>query len=374
MTDGLTTRVVEDETDWDALRGPWDALYRSSPRASTPLDFQWLRCWWEVYGPAYGLGGLRIITLWRGETLAAVLPLYVDGGKGAAMAVRCLRFLSTGEAEYEETCPDYLDLLHLPGEGAACAEAAWAAVNGLSWDTLELLDLPGDSPLRYAGNAPPGMKVASRGVCPVANLEGGFEAYLQQLSYKTRKRARQEIRKVEQAGAQMQLATPDESAAYFEDLVRLHQARWTSEGKAGCFAAPRFTEFNRRLIDAWSGTGRVVLARLALANEAYVVLYGFVTGAKFDLYQTGVGTVEGTAIYSPGTVSNLLLMGALADRGVVRYDFLRGESAYKKSLTSEGCELISLHCFRGSVRTMVDCLVRFIRRAVRKVLRVMTRR
>lgn len=365
---------MQNTDEWDAIRASWDALYQDSGQISTPLDFDWLRRWWDVYGPVYGRGGLRIITLWRGASMVGALPLYLHVGRGHALAVRCLRFVSTGEAEYEETCPDYLDLLHRPGEADACAEAAWAAIDAMTWDTLELLDLPQTSPLCRDGVRPPWLRMTSRGYCPVANLEGGFETYLNRLSYKTRKRARQELRKVEQAGAIMQLAGPGEVDGYFDDLVRLHQARWMAEGEPGCFAAPRFTEFNRKLVAAWAHNGRAVLARLALHGETYVVLYGFVSGNKFDLYQTGVSTVEGTSIYSPGTASNFLLMAALAERGIARYDFLRGESAYKKSLTSEANELVSLHAVRRNRRTASDCVVRFVRRVIRKVIRMITRR
>jgi CelD/BcsL family acetyltransferase involved in cellulose biosynthesis len=374
VTESLTSRVLQHVAEWDAVRASWDELYQASPLASTPLDFQWLRCWWEVYGTVYGQGGLRIITLWRGTSLVGALPLYLHIGSGHALAVRCLRFISTGEAEYEETCPDYLDLLYRPGEADACAEAAWTAIKAMTWDTLELLDLPQASPLCRAGARLGWLRVTSRGRCPVANLEGGFEAYLNRLSYKTRKRARQELRKVQQADAVMQLAGAADVDDYFDDLVRLHQARWTAEGLPGCFSAPRFTQFNRQLVAAWVGSGRAVLARLALHGEAYVVLYGFVSGDKFDLYQTGVSTMEGTAIYSPGTVSNFLLMAALAERGVARYDFLRGESAYKKSLTSEANELVSMHAVRRNRRTVSDDAVRFVRRVIRGVIRVTLRR
>ena len=374
MSEPLTVRVIEDASGWDAIRAQWDALYRVSPSASTPLDFVWLRCWWQVYGPVYGEGGLRIITLWRGGTMVGALPLYLQIQRAGLLSVRCLRFLSTGEAEHEETCPDYLDLLHLPDEDVICAQAAWAAIEGMGWDTLELLDLPHDSPLKKTGERMPGLKVSSRGSCPIANIDGGMEAYLKRLSSKTRMRARQEMRKAEQSEAVMQLAGADDAAGYFDDLVRLHQARWKAEGKPGCFAAPRFTAFHRSLLQDWFASGRLVLARLARHGEAHVVLYGFITGDKFDLYQLGVGSMDGSVIHSPGTASNLLLMSALADRGVTRYDFLRGESAFKKSLTSEVCGLVALHHVRRNLRTMQNYAIHFIRRAARKVIRTVMRR
>lgn len=353
MSAPLTLRLIQDVPAWDAIREDWQALHRASPAASTPLDFVWLRCWWEVYGPVYGAGGLRIVTFWRDAQLVAAVPLYLQLEGRGPLALRRLRFLSTGEAEFEETCPDYLDLLCLPGEGPACADRFWDAVEHLEWDALELLDLPADSPLRKAAAGRAWIRAASRGSCPIARLEGGFETYLGGLSSKTRMRARQEMRKASQSGAVLELAGPADVASSFADLVRLHQARWEAEGKPGCFAAPRFTRFHERLLQEWSAPERVVLARLAHDGGAIVVLYGFVTAGKFDLYQLGVGTADGTSMHSPGMAANLLLMERLVQDGVARYDFLRGDSAFKRSLTGELAELVMLGATRVNLRVLL---------------------
>ncbi|MEW5835833.1 MAG: GNAT family N-acetyltransferase [Pseudomonadota bacterium] len=353
MNAAPTLRVIQDVAAWDAIREDWQALHRACPNASTPLDFVWLRCWWEVYGPAYGAGGLRILTFWRGTHLVAVAPLYLQLEGRGPFAMRCLRFLSTGEAEFEETCPDYLDLLCLPGEEAACASAFWEAVDRMEWDALELLDLPSGSPLRTAAEGRGWIRASSRGSCPIARLEAGFEAYLDSLSSKTRMRARQEMRKAAQSGVALELAGPEEVASSFADLVRLHQARWEAEGKPGCFAAPRFTRFHQRLLQEWRAPERVVLARLAHDGRAIVALYGFVTAGKFDLYQLGVGAADGTSMHSPGMAANLLLMERLARDGVARYDFLRGDSAFKRSLTGELTELVMLAATRLNLRVLL---------------------
>lgn len=373
----LTTRVIRKVAEWEAIQLQWDHLCAASPTDATPLAFAWLRNWWTVYGPTYGAGGLRIITLWRGTALVGALPLYIASASTGVLNVRCLRFVSTGEQEFEEICPDYLDLLHLPGQEAACVEAAWVAIDALEWDTLELLDLPRSSPLVRGLPAVGTLRrtrVSTRGGCPIANIDGGFDTYLAQLSSKTRMRARQEIRKAQQAGVRFELATDANGEAYFNDLIRLHQIRWTAEGKPGCFSAPRFTDFHRRLVSEWVRDGRLILARLSFKEEAFVVLYGFITGAKFDLYQLGVTSAEGTSIHSPGTLANLLLMGQLADRGVTRYDFLRGNSEFKKSLTTEHRELVRLRHRRLTPRALLDQATQFTQRVVRKLVRLGNKR
>jgi len=372
----LTVRIIDEVGGWDAIRADWDSLCQASPTASTSLDFVWLRTWWEVYGPVYGRGGLRIVSLWRESRLVGALPLYLDAGRGASFGVRCLRFISTGEAEYEETCPDYLNLLHLPDEEMACAQAAWAAMDAMQWDALELLDLPDDTPLlraRTAFSHDARLHVLSRGGCPIAFIGDGFEAYLAQLSSKSRARARQEVRKVERSGALFELADAADAEQYFDDLIRIHQERWVAEGRPGCFAAPRFTEFHRRLVREWVAGGRAILARLSHQANTFVVLYGFVTGTKFDLYQLGVTSDERAIIHSPGMAANLLLMARLAERGMDRYDFLRGTSAFKKSLTTEQRDLVCLACRRPTTRAVFGEARRLLLRAGRKVLQLVSR-
>lgn len=366
----LEVRIIRELPAWEAVQRDWDGLCAASPTESTPLAFVWLRNWWLVYAPVYAAGGLRIITLWRGARLVGALPLYIAAMQGP-IAARCLRFVSTGEREFEEVCPDYMDLLHLPGEEQACVQAAWAAVDGLEWDTLELLDLPKTSPLlRGLGPAQRRSRLTARGGCPIANINGGFEHYLAQLSSKTRMRARQEIRKAQQSGVLFEMATEHDGDLYFDDLVRLHQKRWVAEGKAGCFSAPRFSEFHRSLLPEWLQSGRLILARLSYQGEAFVVLYGFVTDAKFDLYQLGVAAIEGTSVRSPGTLANLLLMAQLAERGVTHYDFLRGNSEFKKSLTTEQRELVCLKNRRITARALLWQAANFLTRVIRKVKRI----
>ncbi len=380
VTDGLddpapTLRVIEDVAAWDAIAADWDALHQASPTASTPLDFAWLRHWWDVYGPVYGHGGLRIITLWREARLVGAVPLYLDVGRGGWLGVRCLRFLSTGEEEFEEVCADYLDLLHLPGEDRACAQAAWRAIDAMAWDTLELLDLCEQAALLRWRNAFPrhaSLQLSSRGACPIARLGDGFEAYLASLSPKTRKHARQYLRDAERAGIVVELADAAAADRHFDDLVRVHQERWVAAGEPGCFAAPRFTEFHRGLVRRWTASGRVVLARFSYQGRTFAVLYGFVTGRKFDLYQFGVAPLDPGVLRSSGTAVNLLLMQELARRGIAHYDFLRGVSTYKKSLATEQRQLFCATCRRHTPRALLDRMRQLCVRAIRRFVKLVS--
>ena len=352
IPEGITTRVIKKEVEWDAIQDDWKALYASSPYSSIPLDFDWLRGWWRIFGTLYGTGGLRIVAVWRGSRLIGAVPLYVGRGMGGSLGTRHLRFISTGEEEHEETCPDYLNLLCLPGEEAVCADAIWNEVGRMDWDHLEFLDLTENSPLLRGITLPHNARSFSRGSCPIADLTGGFEAYLKRLSLKSRQQARRVLREGE-AGAHFEVADVNQAAGSFDDLVKLHQERWTLDCQPGVFAAPRFTEFHRNLIQEWLPSGRAILARLSVAGVPVAVLYGFVNGLKFDLYQLGVRREPASLVHSPGILANLLLMRALTERGVTAYDFLRGSASYKLRLATRENQLVGVQIWRPTLRAAI---------------------
>ena len=256
QTPGLQVDVLDDVASWDALEMEWGELFEASPTASPPLRWEWLRQWWRIYGPVYGGRGLRIVTVRRGGHLIGALPLYLHIGHRSPVWTHYLGFLSTGESRSEETGPEYLDLLHAPGEARACLDAILPALLDPAvgrWDILELCGIGGGSPLlAWRDQAPRDVRVVviPHGACPVADLSGGFEAYLGRLSASGRKQARRMLRAVESTGIRFEVAsTPSDAAQFFDQLVRLHQARWNSSGRPGCFSAHRFTEFHRTLAE-----------------------------------------------------------------------------------------------------------------------------
>jgi CelD/BcsL family acetyltransferase involved in cellulose biosynthesis len=373
MPKRLTTRVIREELEWDAIRNDWKALYASSPYSSIPLDFDWLRGWWRVFGALYGTGGLRIVTVWGGSQLVGAVPLYLGRGMGGSLGTRHLRFISTGEAPHEETCPDYLSLLCLAGEEAVCAAAIWGEVGRMDWDHLEFLNLAEDSPLLLGITLPHEARSFSRGSCPIADLTDGFEAYLKRLSLKSRKQARRLVREGEQAAVQFEVIDVEQAAGAFDDLVRLHQERWTPECQSGVFASPRFTEFHRDLIQEWLPRGRAILARLSIAGVPVAVLYGFVNGQKFDFYQSGVRREPASLVESPGILANLLLMRALTERGVTAYDFLRGSAPYKLRLATRQNQLVGVRIWRPTLRAAIYRSVQLAGRVVDRGQQLMRR-
>ncbi len=347
-------QIITNEAEWDRLQADWHSLHDSSPHSAAPLAWQWMRSWWDIYRPAGA--ELRLVTVRDKDRLVGVLPLYsvpyalpMVGLRG-----RRLRFLSTGEQIRDQTCPDYMDLLHAPGQEDACLAGLREFMARPGWDELTLERVSERSPLwRLRDFLPRGYRVETipGGTCPVADLGGGMEEYFRRLPSSRRQQFRRLLRLAERKGAILEEANhPEQVREFFEQLIQLHQARWQSSGQPGCFASPRFLQFHRQLAHSWVPEGKAFLARVAIDGRPASVSYGFVRGSKYDYYQSGRLVEEPTPFPSPGIVAHLMAMRRLAERGITAYDFLAGNRLYKHRLSTDARPLATLRILQPTLR------------------------
>jgi CelD/BcsL family acetyltransferase involved in cellulose biosynthesis len=377
IIDNISVNLIHDFRGDGGLETEWGQLFESSPTASPPLRWGWLREWWRVYGAADG-HCLRVLAVRRGPRLIGALPLYLGRKVGSNFSTRRLGLVSTGESDFEATCAEYLDLLHDPSDATVCLDALRSyllAVEAGHWDELDLPDISERSPLLAWGSAFERGRyracLTATGSSPRANLTDGFEAYLGRLSSNTRQRSRRLLRTARAAGCVFEIASDLGGAeTFFEQLVRLHQARWVLAGKPGAFASARFTDFHGALIRSWVPDGKAVLARLSLAGEPLAVLYGFPCKGKFDFYQSGVVIDKRGPVQSPGVSAHLMLMEHLEGMGITSYDFLRGDSPYKHRLMTDEGHLMRVRVVRRNVRVAADRASDIMRRVLARGIRL----
>jgi len=346
--------VITEVPRWLAIEADWRALHAASPHASPPLSWEWLTLWWEVYGSHYGQGPrpLRILCVWQGEQLTAALPLYV-GNLGGRLGGTCLRFLSTGEDEAEETCPEYLDLLYLPDS----AQPALALIERyiLSHPRhLHLNAVSAGSPLA-AWAADLGrhgwcLRQDSLGPAWVIDLSAGYEAWFASLSRPTRRSGQRSLRQA-LSGTFLRADSAGQAQRIYRELTDLHQRRWEARGQRGCFAAPRFEEFHRRLIAAM-GPDRAVLSLLAVDGRPLAANYGLRLAHRLDCYQAGTLVEPDMPVRSPGTAVDLMLLADLADHGVTTVDYLAGGTHQKELLCQPRGELVDLRVVHPGLRAV----------------------
>ncbi|MBI5835560.1 MAG: GNAT family N-acetyltransferase [Armatimonadetes bacterium] len=350
----LRLEVITEVTRWHQIECEWRALYAASPSAAPPLSWEWTTLWWDVYGQRYGRGPdpLRVACVWRGEQLVAALPMYV-GNTGCRISGSCVRFLSTGEEEFEETCADYLDLLYLPGEDQAAmplmAERLQSKPN-----CVYLTGVSAESPLlswvATFGEAGWWPKRTSLGPSWALDLSDGYDAWMAGLGKTSRRSSRRSMEQSLEVGATYQrAATVEDALTMYDELSDLHQQRWEARGKPGCFAAPRFAEFHRRLITAL-GPERAVLSVLRCGGQPVAANYGFLVGTKLHCYQAGTLAGPEVAVKSPGIAGYMHLIRDLADQGVTCLDFLLGAAPHKERLCRPTGELVRVSAAHPGLR------------------------
>src|SRR5690606_5685572 len=96
--------------------------------------------------------GMVVVCVRRDGTLIGVLPLYRRRRRARfGPSPDELYLFSSGEAEFEESCAEYLDLLCRDEDAAACTAAIAVALRALSWHRIVLCMLDRRSALPALG-------------------------------------------------------------------------------------------------------------------------------------------------------------------------------------------------------------------------------
>jgi CelD/BcsL family acetyltransferase involved in cellulose biosynthesis len=312
----MTCRVIHDYHEIAAMRASWQALCDRSS-FSTPFQRpEWLLPWVQYAGP----DELWIVTAHAGERLIGLVPLfrYQRGDQ------RVIAFLGAGIS-------DYLDAIVEPGLEQPVVAAVLAALCGRAteWDVCELDELLPDSPLR-AATAPPGWiaERASRSVCPALDLPARVDQLDRCVPRRHVKRFHQYRRSAARQGELcLERATPHTREPLLSELFRLHQARWQSREQSGVLAGQRMRAFHRQVAAEFCARQALALYALRVQGRIIACLHAFIDKGTCYFYASGFEPEAGHL--SPGALILGMVLEDVIERGLARFDFLRGDEPYK---------------------------------------------
>jgi hypothetical protein len=253
------------------------------------------------------------------------------------LPIRRVYLNCAGENETDEVGAEFNSLLAIPGYADAVAKTLFAYLKDRRWDEFILAGMVGkesDDPNGLAlGNKEE--KKTPAYYIDFSAVREGKSGFLGTLGASTRHHIRRAQKSYEEQNGpcMAQFAeTVEEALAMLDELAQLHQARWQSRGKPGCFSSRKFTSFHRTLIRR--AFGRTLLFRLKAGEQVVGVLYCFVyQGWVYD-YQSGFSyTLDGRR--SPGlfTISQLV-SSCLPRKELKGLSLMAGNSEYKRSITS----------------------------------------
>jgi len=350
----MKIRTITNASELATLAKTWNGLSGGVPFRS----FAWLSTWWRCFGevesgqdespsstpaPRGPAAELAVAAVHDPSTfeVIAIAPWYIEHSRTQG---RVMRWLGSGVV-----CSDYVSVLCEEDreQEVAVALADWLASDEAPrWDALELsgvatedklllrliVELSGNHHKAHAHHRP-------GATCWRLTLPESWDDYLKLLSKTRRKRTRGIVRDWFDSG-RAELLTMRRGTdlskwlATFEDL---HQRRRQSLGQPGCFADPQFASFLREVARQLFETGQFQFNQLRIDGQPVAMDFNLLGNRVVYAYQGGV---DPTALDDqPGHLITIAQLRRALNRGLVAYDFLRGDEPYKHNWRATPCEL-----------------------------------
>lgn len=320
--------------NWSHIQHHWEMLFEQS-HASFFLSREWVETWLEIFGEQ--LEPEVLVFALDGETVGACLLVHrIFWRKYVPM--RRVYLNCAGEAEADGTCIEYNRLLCLPGHEPHVSTALWRYLLKDTWDEFVLDGTEAQEGTQRFRDGAFRVEVSQRPswYVDLDLLRSNGISYENTLSSNVRQQVRRSIRLYEEISGPISIQSPvDEAGAFrfLDELAKLHQKSWSARGKPGVFASQHFRKFHQRLIERVFLKDRAHVLRVIAGNQVIGLLYSFLYAGRVYFYQSGFAYHEDNRI-KPGLVAHFLAVNHyLTNRpDVLEYDFLAGDSQYKRSL------------------------------------------
>lgn len=358
MTDGRKKEIRVEKVDsmegFFLLREDWNRLLAVSGSDNYFLRWEWLYAWWKVYGESRRQ--LAILKIYRGEELIGIGPFYlVQRRWRRLLTVRRLMFLGTEEGGVTS---EYMNLICRAGEEGAVTQAIIDLLAGERLcDEADLHNIESASEtlhlLRQAARRRRFLVIDREDHCsPYFRLEAEEGAVERRYSRSLRRHLRNSRERLSRHTQVVYRKTMDlfELEKDFDELVRLHQLRWTSRRMPGSFSGGRFTAFQRRVMPEMLKNGHLELHFLSVSGRNIAALYNIKYRNKVYYFQSGLDTSFDPNL-SPGVLLHDHCIRAAGREGLSEYDFLlQGQlDDYKQRWTKVHRTICDLYLARPGV-------------------------
>lgn len=328
----------------------WDRLAAGNPFRS----WAWNSAWWQAYGEDDSDRKNRLWTLGvldDQNRLRGIAPWYQYHSKTKGSVIS---FLGS-----ENVCTDYLGIMAAPGDesavvnlitdflldpsGSSSVEMSEPSDHRQSgrWDLLSFDGIENEDPIMnlfaeriqsedsLKFHRKPGLS------CWRLELPSTIEAFLALKSKNFNrmfKRAQKSRKKNElRLGCSENL---DEFQRHLDVFIDLHQRRRTAIGDPGCFASSQFEKFFRNSSTELFRSGHANIYTLYQGEKPITVDYSLFGNGIVYSYQSGLD--PDYLNLGPGNLMHVSIVEHHIQQGIIAWDFLRGDEAYK--LRWKSCE------------------------------------
>ena len=328
----LSIQTHHDTSVFEELEGEWNDLLHRSPADTLFLTLEFQRLWWRYLGE----GELQVVTVRDSGELIGIAPLFA---KKNAQGEQALAIIGCVEVA------DYLDLIAVQGREQEVYAALVDYLSGSGaprWDVLDLCNVHQDSPTLAILPALAEARgwtasIAKEDVCPVLQLPGTWDEYLQMLGKKNRHELRRKLRR---AAAEPRLhwylvGLEHDLGNEIEDFLDLMAAS-TPDKEA--FLTPQMRSFFRELARVTYDAGWLQLAFLEVEGQKAAAYINFVYNNRVMVYNSGLNW-ETFPHLSAGIVLAAHCIRHAIEQGFKAFDLLQGDERYKYQLGGQDVEV-----------------------------------
>jgi len=276
----------------------------------------------------------------------------------------------TGDPVLDELTTEHNNLLADAGLESSVAEKfidTLISQSGLKWDEVVLGGILNTAQLlkACARNNPHFSLTEPRSLpapyIDLATVRNSGQDYLLHLSKGTRYKLRKSLREYKKTGPVEITAasTTDEALSFLQELIRLHEMYWHEKGLKGAFPSTAITDFHKRLITACYPENQIELLRISTPETVIGYFYNFLYNGHVYYYQAGFN--YSNPKLSPGLLCIYLAIERYLSRGALTYDFLAGDSQYKRRLSTHSYQITWSVLQRNRLRFRVETALRAIK-------------
>lgn len=183
------------------------------------------------------------------------------------------------------------------------------------------------------------------------------------LSKNTRYQVRRAIKAVEVKYGKLSIRkanTSSDKKKYFSQLSAMHIEKWASSEFGSGFQNPSFNSHLLNLLNEFSHNAELIGV---FSGETLVgISLNLIAGNKVGFYCSGLNYDIADNKIKPGYILHILMIEHYRDTGKKEYDFLAGYAQYKKSLSTETYNLVTLRLTRRNLRGTIIHMLRKAKR------------
>lgn len=179
--------------------------------------------------------------------------------------------------------------------------------------------------------------------------------FMQLLSSNRRSQLRRSLKQYEANGKIHihEAISIEEAIDLYNKLIQHHQLEWKKRGEAGAFANQFLYQFHKDLIEKRFTKGEIQVLHIYTDEMDIGYIYSFVYDRDILFYQSGFNYQDNNN-YRPGLVSHYLAILHNTQKGMKTYDFLAGDSSYKRTLSTDSIPIYWIKLYKSNWRYRLE--------------------